>query len=75
MKVKSNIGNSNSSTPVVFRSEFNHFENISATQAWSLFFTASHRDTSFGESMEAGRFWNLLLLGAVSASILAAVVF
>lgn len=75
MKVKSNIGDSNSSTPVVFRSEFNHFENINATQAWSLFFTGSHEDKSLGESKVVGQFWNVLLAGIVIAGIVSVLIF
>jgi hypothetical protein len=74
MKTKSNTDN-NFSVPVAFRSEFNHFETITATQAWSLFFTASHEDQSLGSSLGAGRFWNLLLIGAVVASIINVIVF
>jgi hypothetical protein len=68
--MKSNIKDK-SSVPVAFRSEFNHFQNISATQAWSLFFTASHKDKSLGEDEKVGQFWNILLGVTVFASILA----
>jgi len=75
MKTKSNIKDKESSVPVAFRSEFNQFENITATQAWSLFFTASHEDTSLGESKGVGRFWNILLIVTVVSSILAVLIF
>ncbi len=52
--------------PVVFRPTFNQFETITATQAWSLFFTASQEDNVLGYNRETGRFLN----GAVLAVIL-----
>jgi hypothetical protein len=75
MKTKSKVDVSNSPIPVAFRNEFNHFENISATQAWSLFFTASHQDTSLGKSLRVGIFWNILLVSIVVASILNILIF
>jgi hypothetical protein len=75
MKVKSDIGDSNSSVPVAFRDEFNQFENISATQAWSLFFTGSHEDTSLGKSKVVGIFWNILLIGTIVAGIVSVLIF
>lgn len=56
--------------PVVFRPDFNHFETINATQAWSLFFTASQEDKALGFSPEAGRFFNRALFAAVVAGVL-----
>ncbi|MBD2093102.1 hypothetical protein H6F67_24965 [Microcoleus sp. FACHB-1515] len=55
---------------VVFRSTFNRFEPITATQAWSLFFTASREDKALGFNPELGRFFNYLLLAIVTTGIL-----
>jgi hypothetical protein len=75
MNTKSKADVSNSPIPMAFRTEFNHFENISATQAWSLFFTASHEDTYLGKSLGVGRFWNILLTSIIVASILNILIF
>ncbi|MFN5514546.1 MAG: hypothetical protein ACK5CA_07315 [Cyanobacteriota bacterium] len=53
--------------PVVFRSDFNHFQAISANQAWSLFFTGGQEDKQLGSNPELGRFFNNILI-AVSIS-------
>ncbi|MFB2768272.1 hypothetical protein ACE1AT_03105 [Pelatocladus sp. BLCC-F211] len=49
-------------SPVVFRSGFNHFEKINATQAWSLLFTGGREDKTLGLSPTVGRFLNLSLI-------------
>jgi len=51
--------------PVVFRPGFNQFETITATQAWSLFFTASQEDNALGYNPEIGRFLNGALFAVV----------
>ncbi|MCS6782302.1 MAG: hypothetical protein RMI89_01470 [Gloeomargarita sp. SKYBB_i_bin120] len=51
--------------PVVFRPGFNNFEQITATQAWSLFFTASQEDNIFGYNPQIGWFLNGVLLATV----------
>ena len=51
--------------PVVFRPSFNQFETITATQAWSLFFTASQEDNVLGYNPEIGRFLNGALFALV----------
>ncbi|WAS05065.1 hypothetical protein LQF76_13760 [Gloeomargaritales cyanobacterium VI4D9] len=51
--------------PVVFRPSFNQFETITATQAWSLFFTASQEDNALGYNPEIGRFLNGALFAVV----------
>jgi hypothetical protein len=55
-------------TPVVFKSGFNHFEKINATQAWLLFFTGGREDNALGLSPTVGRFFNFSLI--IIASIL-----
>lgn len=49
-------------SPVVFRTSFNNFEKINATQAWSLFFTGGKEDKAFGPNPTLGRFLNLGLI-------------
>lgn len=59
--MRTNVGLTNPSllNPVVFRSSFNHFEKINATQAWSLFFTGGKEDKALGLSSTIGRFSTL----------------
>jgi hypothetical protein len=62
--------------PVVFRPDFNaQSEVISASQAWSLFFTAGKEDKVLGFNTEAGRFFTNLLLAVGAAGVLWAVLF
>jgi len=61
--------------PIVFRPDFNQFAPISATQAWSLFFTASRQDTALGLNPEEGLFWTNLLAAGSIAAILGVVIF
>jgi len=48
--------------PVVFRPDFNNFEKINTTQAWSLFFTAGKEDKVLGQNDEFGKFFTNLLI-------------
>ena len=75
MKTQFNFDGEYLYMPIAFRPEFNQFAPISATQAWSLFFTASREDTALGNNLEEGRFWNSLLLSGVITSILGVLVF
>jgi len=62
--------------PVVFRPDFNaQTEVISATQAWSLFFTAGQEDKALGFNAEAGRFFTNVLVSAGLAGVLWAILF
>lgn len=70
MQTTFNYEGHNLFTPTVFREDFNQFASISATQAWSLFFTASKEDTALGYKAELGRFWNSVLFTIVIAGIL-----
>lgn len=56
--------------PTVFRSTFNSFEPLNATQAWSLFFTASREDKALGFNPEIGRFFNSTLIAIGVAGVL-----
>ncbi|MEB3216851.1 MAG: hypothetical protein VKN72_11570 [Nostocales cyanobacterium 94392] len=59
---------------VVFRKDFNNFEKITVSQAWSLFFTAGKEDKALGYESELGLFFsNLLIAIAVSGSLWASV--
>jgi hypothetical protein len=60
--------------PVVFRPEFNDFQQINANQTWSLFFTAGQDDKALGQNAEFGKFFTYLLIalgvaGSIGASI------
>ncbi len=51
----------------IFNPEFNRFQNISATQAWSLFFSASNEDRLLGSNSKTGNYLTFGLLGAAVA--------
>ncbi len=75
METKFNFDGASLFTPIAFREDFNQFANLSATQAWSLFFTASRDDSALGFGRAAGRFWTGLLVATAIESILGVVVF
>ncbi|MBF2098033.1 MAG: hypothetical protein IGQ88_06615 [Gloeomargaritaceae cyanobacterium C42_A2020_066] len=56
--------------PTVFASDFNKFRQITATQAWSLFFTASNTEKVLGEGRSVGRYLTIALFAAIIAGIL-----
>ena len=62
-------------TPIVFRKDFNQFARLSETQAWSMFFTASHEDNALGSSRNVGRFWTGLVVAAIVEAVIGVVVF
>lgn len=59
----------------VFNPEFNNSLPITATQAWSLFFTAGRDDTALGNNPELGRLLNNTLIAIVAAVALSSFVF
>lgn len=61
-------------TPIIFRQDFQD-ATISATQAWSLFFTAGQEENLFGKDREVGWFYNHLLLAWGVTFALAAALF
>jgi hypothetical protein len=61
--------------PVAFRPDFNNFEKVSATQAWSLLFTGSREDKVFGFNPEIGRFFNTGLVAIVVTGALWTLIF
>jgi hypothetical protein len=75
MKTTFNFDGENLYTPIVFRPDFNQFAPLSATQAWSMFFTASREDTALGFDTKSGQFWNNLVLAVVASGILGVLVF
>ncbi|MEE3717661.1 hypothetical protein V2H45_13050 [Tumidithrix elongata RA019] len=75
MKTTFNYDGRNLFTPTVFLDDFNKFAPISATQAWSLFFTASREDTALGTNPEAGKFWSYTLIASAVTGILATLIF
>ncbi|MGF1574546.1 MAG: hypothetical protein ACFCU9_01170 [Cyanophyceae cyanobacterium] len=54
----------------IFTPEFNQFETINATQAWSLFFTVSSTDGILGQRASVGRYITLALFSGLIAGIL-----
>lgn len=75
METKFNFDGLSLFTPIAFREDFNQFAKLSATQAWSLFFTASRDDSALGLSRAAGRFWTGLLVATAIESILGVIIF
>lgn len=61
MRTNYDFKNTDLSSPVAFRSNFNNFQSINPTQAWSLFFTASKEDKLFGSNSKAGLFFTICL--------------
>jgi hypothetical protein len=53
----------------IFSSNFNDFENISQTQAWSLFFAFGRNADLLGSSRFNGRFFTISLTAVVVATI------
>ncbi|MDF5732761.1 MAG: hypothetical protein PUP92_33420 [Rhizonema sp. PD38] len=49
-------------SPVVFRSDFNSFKTINASQAWSLFFTGGREDQKLDSNQRIGLFFTSTLL-------------
>jgi hypothetical protein len=62
--MKTNVGLTDPSllNSVVFKEDFNHFEKIRATQAWSLLLTGGRGDKALGTSPMVGRFLNFSLI-------------
>ncbi len=56
----------------IFTPEFNQFESINATQAWSLFFSISSTDEILGQKRSVGRYITLGLVSALIAGVLQA---
>ncbi|MBD2148535.1 hypothetical protein H6F44_00070 [Pseudanabaena sp. FACHB-1277] len=75
METRFNFDGGSLFTPIAFREDFNQFARLSATQAWSLFFTASREDSALGLSRAAGRFWTGLLVATAIESIVGVVIF
>ena len=61
-------------TAPIFNSEFNRFQKIDATQAWSLFFSASNTDRLLGSERKTGNYLTFGLLGAAIASAIEIVI-
>ncbi len=53
--------------PVIFRPEFNNFEQIDTNKAWSLFFTGGNEDKALGFNNNLGSFFNNTLIAVVVA--------
>lgn len=57
----------NQNTAPIFNPEFNRFQKIGATEAWSLFFSASNKDRLLGSDSKTGNYLTFGLFGAVVA--------
>jgi hypothetical protein len=55
---------------IIFRSAFNTFEPINATQAWSLLFTTGRKDKFLGLNPKVGRRLTSLLFAIAAAGII-----
>jgi hypothetical protein len=75
MRTDLNFRNDNFMGSVLFRPQFNNFQEINATQAWSLFFTGSREDKALGFKPTAGKFFNHLILALVTGGMLWAILF
>lgn len=69
-----NYNHKNLLTPVIFRKDFRN-ATISATQAWSLFFSAGQEENLFGKEREIGWFYNNTLVAFGVTFALAAICF
>ena len=54
--------------PTNFSLAFNNFQQITATQAWSMFFSVSKTDSMFGSNPAIGRLLTIALFAAMIAS-------
>jgi hypothetical protein len=76
MKTDFNFPNRDLIGPVVFRPDFNsQAEVVTATQAWSLFFTAGREDKALSLNREAGWFFTNGLIAIVVTGTLWALLF
>jgi len=75
MRSDLDFANSKLLAPVVFRDEFNKFEQINAGQAWSLFFSGGKEDKIFGKNPELGNFFTYTLVAFAAVAILWACTF
>ena len=62
-------------TAPIFNAEFNRFQKIGETQAWSLFFSASNKDRLLGSDSKTGNYLTFGLLGAAVAYAIEIVIF
>ncbi|MFB2969818.1 hypothetical protein ACE1CD_12660 [Aerosakkonema sp. BLCC-F183] len=75
MKTDFDIARSYVCAATIFNPEFNNFANITANQAWSLFFTAGRDDAALGDNPEVGQFFNNVLIAVVTAVVAASFFF
>lgn len=61
--------------PVVFRPDFNNFQAITVSQAWSLFFSGSNEDKLLGSTSQYGRFLTQTIAAIGVAGVLWAIFF
>jgi hypothetical protein len=58
----------------IFNNEFNHFQKINATEAWSLFFSASNQNRLLGSDTKTGNYFTFALLGGTIAYVIEMIV-
>ncbi|MFM7887650.1 MAG: hypothetical protein ACKPCM_13380 [Pseudanabaena sp.] len=58
---------------LIFTKNFNKFQAINVTQAWSLFLTGCKKDDSLGKNPMIGKYVTVAILGAVIAQIVEAI--
>jgi len=54
---------------LIFTANFNKFQPINSTQAWSLFLTGCKNDNSLGKNPMIGKYLTVAILGAMIAQI------
>ncbi|MEI6427685.1 MAG: hypothetical protein WCO45_04735 [Pseudanabaena sp. ELA607] len=58
----------------IFCSEFNQFQRINATQAWSLFLSVSNHQHLLGDNPAIGRYLTVGILGMLMAVLVEIIV-
>jgi hypothetical protein len=62
-------------TAPIFNAEFNRFQKINATEAWSLFFSASNKNRLLGSDTKTGNYFTFMLFGGVIAYAIETIIF
>jgi hypothetical protein len=62
-------------TAPIFSAEFNQFQKINPTEAWSLFFSASNKNQLLGSDNKTGNYFTFALFGGVIAYAIETVIF
>jgi hypothetical protein len=65
----------NQAVAPIFNAEFNRFQKINATEAWSLFFSASNKNQLLGSDKKTGNYFTFMLFGGVIAYAIETIIF